>query len=522
MLKKTKWLEKMLREYNKGVSNAFIVIGEIKDYAIKDYLIKDYLPTQLLDILGLDDIFFFNLNSVKSFKGNSTEEYSSLKNLVSLLTDKDSGKKYGVIITYPEFIFPTDEMRLYDNEKKDLILLEDLLNDSRFCTSDHVLVMMSESHGNINKRFLGNNSKTEVITIPLPDEHERREFIVSKNILGRIKRCLVTPNELAKATAGLSLLNIEDILLNAIYSDELTIEMALTRKKELIQREYQDIIEIMESDGLSLSNFAGHDLVKDYIKEAIVVPIKEGNLSIVPKGVLLTGPPGTGKTYFTKCLAGDAGINFVEFKMSKILDKYVGEAEKNLERAMGVFRALAPVGVFIDEVEQALSRGDNDSNSVSKNLFGMFLAEMSKPDNRGKIIWFGATNYPDKLDEAFKRAGRFDKKIPFFAPDEHDRERVFSIHLKKANLKVSDDIDYAKLAEKTDGYTQAEIENIVVKALELCNRKKEKCITQEMVELALKYMKHAENGRIREMEDLAIDECNDLEFLPEKYLQRKR
>jgi SpoVK/Ycf46/Vps4 family AAA+-type ATPase len=207
--------------------------------------------------------------------------------------------------------------------------------------------------------------------------------------------------------------------------------------------------------------------------------------------------------------------------MSKILDKYVGEAEKNLEKAFAVFRALAPVGVFIDELDQALSRGYNDSHSVNKNIFGMFLAELSKPENRGKIIWLGATNYPNKIDEALKRTGRFDKKIPFFAPTEEERKLVFKKRIEKT-AKAADDINYSKLAAETVGFTQAEIEGVVVKSCELALRKGSKIIRNQDLELALEYMCTAQNERITEMEDIALLECNDVEFLAPKYRERKK
>ena len=136
----------------------------------------------------------------------------------------------------------------------------------------------------------------------------------------------------------------------------MTREMIIAKKKELIQKEFGEIIEILDTEGYSLDKFAGQEHIKNYFKEAVIDAIKNNDISIIPKGVLFMGPPGTGKTYFAKCLAGDAGINFVEFKMSKILDKWVGESEKRLEKAFSVFRALAPVGVFMDEVDQALSR----------------------------------------------------------------------------------------------------------------------------------------------------------------------
>ena len=332
----------------------------------------------------------------------------------------------------------------------------------------------------------------------------------------------VTKNELTMLTAGLNKISIEDIVLLAIDEGRLTRDMVLNRKKDLIRKEFGEIIEIMDTEGYSLNKFAGQEHIKNYFKEVVIDAIKEDDISIVPKGVLLMGPPGTGKTYFSKCLAGDAGINFVEFKMSKILDKYVGESEKRLEKALSVFRALAPVGVFIDEADQSLSRGEQDSVQVTRTIFGMFLAELSKPENRGKIIWLAATNYPDRLDEALKRAGRFDKKIPFFAPTLEEREAVFKIHLENSELPPASDIDYNLLASRTDGYTQAEIENIVVKALELCERSKTKQITQDKLNLALDYMLSAQNDKIKEMEDIALKECNDQEFIPESYKERHK
>ena len=114
----------------------------------------------------------------------------------------------------------------------------------------------------------------------------------------------------------------------------------------------------------------------------------------------------------------------------------------------------------MDEIDQSMSRGkgNDGGSSVNANLFGMLLAEMSKTENRGNIVWIAATNYPNNVDEALKRAGRFDKKIPFFAPSIEEREAVFKIHLNKKDLPPADNLDVGKLAEMTEGYTQAEIE----------------------------------------------------------------
>jgi SpoVK/Ycf46/Vps4 family AAA+-type ATPase len=362
------------------------------------------------------------------------------------------------------------------------------------------------------------------VNIPLPNADERLEFIKTSMALAKNRSCGFACNiddkEFARLTAGLTRLSIEDVILQGTGYAPITKKSILNKKEELVSREYSNILEILDASDLSLNDFAGQENVKAYFKEVVIDAIAKEHTSIIPKGVLLMGPPGTGKSFFARCLAGSAGINFVEFKMSKILDKYVGEAEKNLEKAFAVFRALAPVGVFIDEMDQALSRGNNDSNSVNKNLFGMFLAELSKPENRGKIIWLGATNYPDKIDEALKRTGRFDKKIPFFAPTKAERKLVFEKRIQKTS-PGSKNIDYQLLADNTDGFTQAEIEGVVVKALELAIRAGGTVIEQDNINMALAYISSAQNERITEMENIALIECNDMEFLPNEYKVRR-
>lgn len=523
----TKWSNEMIKRYNSGVDNAFVFAGNIGDYAVDTVKIIDYLEIVLKNKLNMDFIGSYDPNmgvtplyNRDSNGSNSVESFDIMcRNL------RSSDRKYAYIINYPNLIVPnTVNGYLSENEKSQLVTLHKTLSSTTFMSSNNILIMLCESTKDINKMLLSSNIKMAVIDIVLPEEKERELFIKSSKRRLEVDDsiCKVTDEQLVNLTAGLSLINIEDILLNALDKSALTKDMILDRKKELIRKEHGDIIELFDTSGSSLNNFAGQDHIKDYFKDVVIDAIKDNNLKIIPKGVLLMGPPGTGKTYFSTCLAGDAGINFVEFKMSKILDKWVGEAEKNLEKAFSVFRALAPVGVFIDEMDQALSRGDNDSNSVNKNLFGMFLHELSKPENRGKIIWIGATNYPNKIDEALKRSGRFDKKIPFFAPSKEERAAVFKIHLNKTKFPLGNDISLDELAEKTEGYTQAEIENIVVKALELSMRHKSSTLNKKELDLALEYMLSAQNNRIKEMEDIALVECNDLEFLPEKYRDRRK
>jgi len=358
-----------------------------------------------------------------------------------------------------------------------------------------------------------------------PRKRERKEHRAKMQQSGYATN--ISCEQMANLTAGLQLTAIEDIIL--LGRDRvIDSSMVMERKKEVIKKEFGEVIEIFETEGYSLKDFAGQENIKTYFKEVIIDSIKSGDTEIMPKGIMLMGPPGTGKTFFARCLAGDAGINFVEFKLSKILGKYVGESEKSMEKALSVFRALAPVGVFMDEIDQSMQRGEgggDGGSSVNANIFGMLLSEMSKPENRGKILWLAATNYPNNVDEALKRAGRFDKKIPFFAPTQEEREYVFQLHLNKATkqgISLGSDVDVVELASKTDKYTQAEIEGIIVKALELCKRKGMSVLNQETVLLALEYMISAQNAKITEMEDIALKECNDQEFIPKSFKERHR
>ena len=324
--------------------------------------------------------------------------------------------------------------------------------------------------------------------------------------------------QFANMTAGLSRIQIEDIYLNAESKGVLNKKDILAKKQEFISKEYGDVLELLESDGLTFKDFAGQDHVKEYCKEMIIDPMTSGELDLVPKGVLLMGPPGTGKSYFAKCLAGEASATAVLLKMDKIKSKWVGESEGKLAKVFMGLKALAPVIVFLDELDQSFHRSTSESQSVDRNQFGMMLQFLSEPENRGKIVWLGAANYPNKVDEALKRPGRFDKKIPFLPPTTDEIKEIFGVHLAYSKFPVTIlDTEMEMLSNTLDGYTPAEIEAVVLKAKELARRKKLESIDFSLLKLAAEYTLSTQNEKIKEMADIAIKECSDREFLPERY-----
>lgn len=133
----------------------------------------------------------------------------------------------------------------------------------------------------------------------------------------------------------------------------------------------------------------------------------------------------THNTMFSKAVAKEAGMNFVALNLNRIMEKWVGSTERNLDRALDCALAMAPTIIFIDEIDEALpNRADPNASSVNKRINQRLLTFFSDTSHRGEVIILAATNYPEKIDPAFKRAGRFDMRVPMFAPDEFDRMRI--------------------------------------------------------------------------------------------------
>ena len=521
-LKMTKWMKLLEDRYYNGISNVFILSGNTMDYAVPGVAMLDYIVDRL-DKMGFQDIATYDkadgLRYKKGTRIDSALDDWSL--MVEQIKKQDRKKAY--IIQYPELAIPNIPVS-YMTETVQLmvITLHKVISSVEFLNSENIIILITDSEYSINEKFINSSSRSCSIKIELPNEAERIDMInyLKETSDVRMKEEVAT-GQFARLTAGLSRFNIEDIFLQAESQGCLSKEIILNKKEELMMKEYGDIIELFESEGYSFDDFAGQEHLKAYHREAIIQPMLEGDLASIPKGILYSGPPGTGKSYFARCVAGEANMTSVLLNISKLLDKYVGESEKKFEKLFMCLTALAPVIVFVDEIDQVFSRGDNDSVSVTKNIFGMFLQFLSEPSHRGKILWIGATNYPNKMDEALKRTGRFDKKIPFLPPNKTERIEIFKIHLKKTGHKLNlTDKDYIELADKTDKYTPAEIEGVVVKALEVAKRKKMSEINIDTMLYAVDCIITAQNSKIDEMIEIAIDECNDREFLPKEYRRR--
>ena len=209
--------------------------------------------------------------------------------------------------------------------------------------------------------------------------------------------------------------------------------------------------------------------VKNEIKEAVELPLKHPEvfqkLGIrSPKGILLYGPPGTGKTLLAKAVATESEANFIAVKGPEILSKWVGESEKAVREIFRKARMAAPTVIFFDEIDSIAPRrglGYGDSG-VTERIVNQLLSEMDGLERTKDVIVIAATNRPDILDPALLRPGRFDKIIFVPPPDEKARYEIFKIHTR--NMPLADDVDLRELARRTEYYSGADIEAVVIEA----------------------------------------------------------
>lgn len=516
------WVKGMMSNWKGGVSNFFVLNGNVNDYAITDVLFYDYLQVELRKA-GFAQVTELVFTQGAGMNPGETE--GSVSNAASKLRSGDKNHPIAVIIRNPEIFFPNaPEANTNNSGLGNFAIIYDTLVSKEFISSKNMLIFISESMHSFNPRFLSTHTRGVLIDIEYPNEDVRYQFISEQyDRYEYLKRSELSAKEFARITAGLTLMSIEDVILKGKINGKLERSLIVSRKTELIRKEYGDVIEIMDADGYSFDDFAGQEHLKDYHREVVINPMINGNVEIVPKGLLYTGPPGTGKTHFARCLAGEAGMNFVELKPSKLKDMWVGNSQKNFAKALNCIRSITPVGVFIDEIDQVFGRTSGGTSNVEGDFFSMFLTILSEPQNRGKIVWIAATNYPNNLDEALKRTGRLDKKMPFLPPDRDDRKKVLEIYLNKARIGHNiSDIEMGRIADETEGYTQAEIEGITVKTVEVASRKRLTRITVDELNFAMDCVSKSSSAKLEEMVDLAIKECNDLEFLPEKYRERRQ
>ncbi|MBU1975057.1 MAG: CDC48 family AAA ATPase [Nanoarchaeota archaeon] len=382
----------------------------------------------------------------------------------------------------------------------------------------------SNAEKRLTKYFKDNEDKPE---LKGKDTTEIRKFV--KAVLNDMR--VVQLNDLAQITHGFvgadisalakeaAMIVLRRVLPDLKLDEGESIPAAVLEKLYLTHKDFTDALKVVrpsalrevliEAPNVKWEDIGGLDAVKQGLQEAVEWPLQHPEVFTrlgvrPPRGILLYGAPGTGKTLLAKAVAKESEANFILVKGPEMLSKWVGESEKAIRKIFEKARQASPTIIFFDEIDAiAPRRGQSQDSHVTERVVNQLLTEMDGLNELGDIVIIAATNRPDILDTALMRPGRFDRIILCPVPDEETRKMVFEIHTK--NMPLDKDVDIDKLVGMTDGYVGADIEAVCREAaiITLRDNIKAKTVGMKYFEKALDVVRPSASKEIQKTyEDL--------------------
>ena len=395
------------------------------------------------------------------------------------------------------------------------IISKEKKKDSKMVLSDFLKKKFKDTKGRIPKEIFEEiiNILSEEIANLLPlNKHEIEEDpAIEKNIKNRIDSMYKSPDEtLTKVFKEIILNKIADITygyvgadlaslaresaMNALrrYLPEIDLEEPIPtevlEKMEVTMDDFKDAhrgIEpsamrefLVEVPKVTWEDIGGLEQAKQQLREAIEWPLTRpevfDRMGIKsPRGVLLYGAPGTGKTLLAKAVASESSANFISIKGPEVMSKWVGESEKAVRELFKKARQVAPTIVFLDELDSiAPMRGMDTGSHVTDSVVNQLLTSIDGLESMEGVVVVGATNRPDIIDQSLLRPGRFDRLVLIPSPDKDSRLEIFKIHTK--NMPLAKDVNLKLLADITENYSGADIESLCREAAMLSIRENDK------------------------------------------------
>jgi AAA+ superfamily predicted ATPase len=313
------------------------------------------------------------------------------------------------------------------------------------------------------------------LELPTPSHDELRDLV--RHVLRDVNRVSPVAVELSRPEldrllnhlAGLTLLEAEKIVTRVILEDGRLgpedLERVAAEKRRIVEREglleytpvEESLAEVADMVGLKAWLGRRTALVKDPERA------REFGLSF-PKGVLLAGVPGSGKSLAARAVAAEWGLPLLRLDLASLYNKYIGETERNLRRAMALAERMSPVVLWIDEIEKAFASGDGEGegSAVSRRILGSFLSWMQ--ERQGEVFVLATANAVEQLPPELLRKGRFDELFFVDLPDAESRAEILRIHLRRRDRDPSS-VDAEAVARATEGFSGAELEQVVVSSL---------------------------------------------------------
>lgn len=544
------WAQEFAYKYCSKTANLYILHGNIRDFLPNKMYEGEFIFVRaqefISDVLfGNEDIIiFYDRSSGINFctqemqkdylktmrtilNSNITDEellssdpVKALKYLERYFLSKLPDKlRIVLIIDYAESIVSnTDISNMSSDDRYCLVTLNRWSQDPIFTKSDISVILLTENLSDITHRLVRSPS-TVKINIPIPDEKVRKSFLDFANKQNSLLlEDKLTPERVARITSGLNLINLNQVVAESFEEDKpISLEYLKQRKKEIIENEGFGLLEFVESEH-DLSMVSGHEFVKKRFRSATRA-IKMGQLDVLPIGYLISGPVGTGKSFIVTAFAGEIGIPIV--KLKNYSSKWQGVSGSNFEKVLNILKAMAPVGVLIDEADAFMEgRGKRGDAGISNHIFTQLASFMGNTEYRGKILWFLITNRPDLIPIDLKRQGRAEEHLALFYPETNEeKEHLFITLVKKLKLKVQQNISISDLLKKYKlDSSGADIEAILIRAKFAATLNNHVIITKDDLEETIQdFVPPAYPHEIELQNLVAVTECTSREMLPKKF-----
>lgn len=541
------WARTVADLYESNAGNQFVIYGNINDRMVlhgpapRLGALPDFLLGGLLS--HFDVVLSYDLgNGIRVEKGaelfskwphfqESQKDWKAPRPAVETLTRyfrycanltrlNQPAVQVGCIVKNADLLVPA----LQGGLDYDLNALASLIRDwsNETLLTGHALAafLLTENLNDLHPLIV-NNPRVARVRIDLPSAAELLDGfrLMAPSFPVSLSEMTADLPAVAEQLSGTTLGALESVIKTKEHRKERLGAADLSKlKKDLVEKDTSGLIEFIETPR-TLNDVYGLDKIKSWLRQDIEL-WKKNDTAALPKGYLLCGPVGTGKTFLVECLAGEANVPIV--KMKNFRDKWVGSSEGNLEKIFRLIHALGRCYVFIDEADQALGRRDANTgdSGVGGRIYSMLAEEMGSSANRGKVIWVLASSRPDLIEVDLKRPGRVDLKIPLF-PTTTPREGFDLLRMLclKRGLSVGEDA-FASLESCIPSLlTPGAAEALVMKVYRQVRTSSvplddvfRQCLAEYQNPIAPEVM----NFQIQ----LAVNEASALEFVPPIFRRR--
>ena len=539
------WAHEAIQLYESNAASQFVLYGNVYDQmlipvgntgrigSLTDFLLQVMLPR-------FDVVLSYDLgNGIRVEKGGEvfskwpqlqqdatfpkaprpaveflTHYFRYVANLARLNRE---GRQVACIIRSADLLAPMVQGGLDYDLSALASLIRDWASESLLVSHSLASFLILENLNDLHP-LIAANPRTARIKIALPDANELTAAfsLMTPQYPTALQEYSQRLDSFSHQLTGSTLGAAETMLKTKEHARERILADDLVRlKKQLVERDCSGLIEFIESKR-TLEDIYGQEKVKAWLRQDISL-WKANDLQALPKGYLLCGPVGTGKTFMVECLAGEAGVPIV--KLKNFRDKWVGSTEGNLEKIFRLLQALGRCYVFIDEADQAIGRRESASgdSGISGRIYSMLAEEMGSSANRGKLMWILASSRPDLIEVDLKRPGRIDVKIPLF-PTTEPRESfdLLRVLCNRRQLVLTDD-DY-RAVEGTIPVllTAGSAETLAVKVYRI-SRIEGRSPGEALRVCLADYQNPVPLDTLNFQIALAVKEASDLDFVPSRF-----